>query len=205
MAQADEQIGWAVNNVALALHEAGRGDDADQLFAMLNEAPMPKEFWRVNMKINRLELLVVDGKFEKALPLVEPTAKTEGSPYADQLVRRLRYCTLSGLGRKDEAARYLSDLLKHAEDAPGPTIDGLLCAGEIERAEQLALATLKKSDKLDEDFVRQLQVRKLTSDDPSVWQARWVELRARPAIQREFDRRGRDMPERLLMPNRRTD
>jgi tetratricopeptide (TPR) repeat protein len=202
MSLADEPMGWAVNNVALAFHEAGRADDADRLFALLNDAPMPKEYWRISMKINRLELLVMDGKFDQALPLVEPTAKTEGSPYADQLVRRLRYCTLSSVGRNDEAAKYLPDLLGHAADAPGPTIDGLLCAGELDKAEQVALDSLngEKKDSFAEDFLRQLQTHQLTSDDPSVWQGRWQELRARPAIREAFDRLGRDLPPQLLPP-----
>jgi tetratricopeptide (TPR) repeat protein len=206
MASADQPMGWAVNNVALALHEAGRADDADRLFAMLNDAPMPKENWRISMKINRLELLVGDGKFDKALPLIEPTAKTEGSDYADQLVRRLRYCTLSSLGRKDEAAKYLPDMLKHMEDAPGPTVDGLVCAHEFDKAEQVVLEELKNADgskrlEFEADFVRHLQKQPLTSDDPSIWQGLWQQLRARPAIQQAFDRLGRDMPSQFLPPN----
>lgn len=199
MSTADEQMGWAVNNVALALHEVGRGDEADQLFAMLNDAPMEEEFWRVSMKINRLELLVSDGKFDRALPLVEPTAKARGSAYAEQLVRRLRYCTLSGLGRKEEAAKLLPDLLSHSDDAPGPTIDGLVCGGQLDEAEKVALSALKE-DSFHEDFVRGLQERPLTSDDPSVWSKGWKELRRRPAIAQEFERLGRDMPEQFLPP-----
>lgn len=205
MSSADEKMGWAINNVAVALHEAGRGEEADQLFAMLNDAPMPKEYWRVSMKINRLELLVNDGRFDKALPLIEPTAKTEGSPYADQLVRRLRYCTLNGLGRKDEAAKYRKELLAHASDAYHATVDALLCAGEVDEAEKLALTALKESDEekrssFEEDFIRALQPIALTSDDPSKWQGRWAELGKRPAIAREYDRIGRDMPADLVPP-----
>jgi len=199
MALADEQLGWAVNNVALALHEAGRADEADQLFALLNDAPMKEENWRVSMKINRLELLVADGKFDRALPLIEPTARVPGSPYAQQLVRRLRYCTLSGLARKEQAAKLLPELLKNAENAPGPTIGGLLCAGQIDEAEKLALESLKK-DSFHESFVRQLQSNQLTSDDPSVWSKGWKELRRRPTIAAEFERLGRDMPASLLPP-----
>jgi tetratricopeptide (TPR) repeat protein len=199
MSQADEHIGWVVNEIALALHEAGRADEADQLFAMLNDADIKDGHWLVSMKINRLELLVSDGKFDKALPLVEPTARAKGSPYAEQLVRRLRYCTLSGLGRQGEAALLLPELLAHATDAPGPTIDGLICAGQLDQAEKLALASLKE-DKFHSDFVRSLQARPLTSDDPSVWQKGWKELRDRPAIAAEFKRLGRDMPEHLLPP-----
>lgn len=205
MSKADEQMGWAINNVAYALHAAGKIDEADQLFASLNDAPMPKEYWRVSMKINRLEFLVGDGKFEKALPLIEPTAKTEGSPYADQLTRRLRYCALSKLGRTAEAESYLGDMMDHAKDAPSATIDGLLCAGDVDRAEKLALTSLndpdeKKRLEFERNFLRSLQAHPLTSDDPSVWQTGWRQLRQRPAIAAAFDRLGRDMPGNLLPP-----
>jgi tetratricopeptide (TPR) repeat protein len=208
MSSADEQMGWLVNNIALAMHEAGRAEEADALFAQLNDAPMAKESWRVSMKINRLELLVLDGKFERALPLIEPTARAEGTDYAEQLVRRLRYCATARLGRTAESASLETDLLAHAKDAPGPTIDGLLCAGQIDKAEKVALASLKDADEasrrdFEADFVRQLQSKSLTSDDPSVWQDRWQDLRRRPAIAAEFNRLGRDMPIDYLVPKPR--
>jgi Flp pilus assembly protein TadD len=206
MSKADEPTGWAVNNLALSLFDAGRADEADELFSLLNDAPMPKEYWRVSMKINRLELLVTSGRFQKAVPLIEPTAQTHGSPFAAQLVRRLRFCTLSSLGRQADAAKYLPDLLAHASDAPGPTIDGLLCGGEVDKAEEVALTALKNPDaakrrSFEQDFVRQLQPHLLTSDDPSVWQGRWGELRARPAIAEAYNRLGRDMPDEYLPPS----
>lgn len=204
MAKADEQLGWAVNNVALALHEAGRADEADQLFAMLNAAPMDKAGWRVSMIINRLELLVADGKFDKAATLLDATelsAKNDGSDYARQLVRRLKYCTMSSLGRKDEAAKILPDVMAHAGDAAQPTVEGLLCAGEVDKAEQLTIKTLNdprattaKKRQFEEDFVRGLQPVPLTSDDPSVWANKLAMLRQRPAIAAAYDRLGRDMP-----------
>lgn len=199
MAKADQKMGWAVNNVALAAHEAGLAAEADALFALLNDAPMPKEYWRVNMKINRLELLVQDGKFALAQPLIEATASVEMSPYAEQLIRRLRYCTASGLGRTDQVKRLLPELLAHAADAPAPTVDALLCAGDLDRAETLTLSLLKDKPTFEDDFVHGLQVVPLTTDDPSIWRDRWRELRARPAIRAEFDRLGRDMPSEFLL------
>jgi tetratricopeptide (TPR) repeat protein len=201
MAKADEHTGWVVNEIAMSLHEAGRADEADQLYALLNEAPIEDDWWLVSMKINRLELLVADGKFDRAWPLVEPTARSKGSPYADQLVRRLRYCTLHGLGRQAEAAKLLPDLLAHAKDAPAPTVDALICSGELDEAEKLVLSSIK-DEKFQSDFVRALQVIPLTSDDPSVWQKGWKELRDRPAITAEFNRLGRDMPQEYLPPGR---
>jgi hypothetical protein len=193
MSAADEDMGWAINNVALALHEAGRSEDADGLFASLNNAKIENADWRVSMVINRLELLVADGKFAKAAELLPITEATDGSPYAKQLVRRLKYCTLSGLGRKEEAAKVLPDMLEHAKDAYHATVDGLLCAGDGDQAEKLMLTALS-DDNFQQEFVRALQPVKLTSDDPSIWDERWKQMRERPAVAKEFDRLGRDMP-----------
>jgi hypothetical protein len=158
------------------------------------------------MIINRLEMLVTGGKFEKAATLIDATelsAKNDGNAYAQQLVRRLRYCILSSLGKKEDAAAILPDVLKHADDALQPTVDGLLCGGETDKAEQLVLQALSTADKdkrekFEELFVRALQPVLLTDDDPSVWQGRWAALRKRPAIAREYQRLGRDMPAELL-------
>lgn len=205
MASADEQLGWAVNNIALAMHDAGRGDEADQLFAMLNEAPMEegRGRWRVSMIINRLGLLVTGGRFDRALPLVELTeasARDDGNSYARQLVRRYKYCTLSSLGRRDEAAKLLPDLLSHAKDAYHATVDALLCAGQLDEAERVTLEALKAENSRDfeERFARALQPRSLGYGQPSPWDSRWRELRLRPAIAREYDRIARDMPEAFL-------
>lgn len=199
MALADEQTGWAVNNIALALHEAGRADDADALFASLNDAVMPQEHWRVSMKINRLELLVKDGKFARAMPLIEPTARIQGSPYADQLVRRLRFCTLVNSGQAPEAAKRRAEMMKYARDAYHATVDGLLCAGDLDAAEALVLEAASEDD-FSGDLVRSLQPVSLTSDDPSIWTDRWQALRKRPRIAALYERLGRDMPERLVVP-----
>jgi tetratricopeptide (TPR) repeat protein len=202
MGDADEDTGWLVNNVALALHQAGRGDEADALFARLSDANISDGGWRVSMHINRLELLVADGKFDAALALMdftEASARDHGNGYSQQLVRRLRYCTLSGLGRKDEAAKLLPAMLGHAKDAYHATIDGLLCAGDIDRAEQIALTALDDAQ-FQEQFIRSLQLVPLTDDDPSIWQGKWKILRSRPAIETAFARIGRDMPAAMRMP-----
>ncbi|HEU0310425.1 MAG TPA: hypothetical protein VFR36_04310 [Sphingomicrobium sp.] len=203
MALADREMGWAVNNVALALHESGQPDEADRLFALLNEVPMEDGGWRVSMIINRVDLLVADGKFDKAMLLMattEDSAAKNGSAYAQQLVRRLKFCTMTGLGRKDEAEKLRPDLIEHAKDARASTIDGLVCAGDLEAAEELVLASLKEDEDFGEDFVRVLQAKPLTADDPTIWSKGWKELRARPAVAAEFERLGRDMPDRFLPP-----
>jgi hypothetical protein len=200
MSRADERMGWVINNIAMALDEAGQPDEADRLFASSVDAPIPEGDWRIAMKINRLELLVQHGKFDRAQSLIEPTAKTKATPFTDQLTRGLRYCILRRLGRSEEAAKYLPDLMAHAEDAAGPTMDYLLCAGELGSAEALALAQLKNPDEekrlgFETQFVERL--RKQLPDSTSVWIDQWRRLRERPAITVEFNRLGRDIPENL--------
>lgn len=209
MASADEQLGWAVNNIALAMHDAGRADEADQLLAMLNEAPMEegRGGWRVSMIINRLDVLVSSGRFDRALPLVELTeasARDDGNPYARQLVRSYKYCTLGSLGRRDEAAKLLPDLLNHAKDAYHATLDALLCAGQLDEAERVTLEALKSENSrgFEEGFARALQPRSLGPGQPTPWDSRWRELRLRPAMAREYERIARDMPEAFLPPAR---
>ena len=80
-----------------------------------------------------------------------------------------------------------------------------MCAGEIDRAEQLTLQTLndpkatsEKKRTLEADFVRALQPVPLTSDDPSVWANKLTVLRQRPAIAAFYSRLGRDMPAEYL-------
>jgi len=89
----------------------------------------------------------------------------------------------------------------------GTELQGLsLPPGEgRKKAEQVALDTLGSKDKaagFEKDFIRRLQAHRLTSDDPSVWQGRWQELRAKPAIKQAFDRLGRDLPPEFLLPDR---
>jgi hypothetical protein len=106
---------------------------------------------------------------------------------------------LSGLGRADEAAKLLQDVMKHAGDARAATIDGLVCAGKLDEAEKFVLASLEYDD-FESSYIRELQHSRFTSENPSVWAKGWMALRQRPAIVREFERLGRDMPEVLLPP-----
>ncbi len=197
LAKVDEDTAWAINEIALSLYDAGRGEQGDALFAALNTA-VPSSSWRVGMFINRVEKLVQAGKFAEALPLIAVSEKEPKNLYAEQLLRRLRYCATKRLGRDAEAARLRPTMIEHVRDAPGPTIDGLLCTGEIEEAEKVALASLD-DERFQVDFVRNLQKAPLTSSDASVWGG-WSALRTRPAVAAAFDRLGRDLPAEYLPP-----
>lgn len=202
-AKADENTGWLVDEIATALYGVGRGDEGDGLYAMLNAPQRNGAGWRVSMIINRLNRLVAAGKFQKAATLLETREKIDGSNYGRQLVRQLSYCVLSKTGRADEAAKMLPDMLAHSNDAFEPTLDGLLCAGDVDRAEQLAIRTLNTSDKVarkgfEREFVWAMQPVPLTDDIPTVWANSWKDLRRRPAIAAAYAKLGRDLPADLL-------
>ncbi len=197
MTKVDENTGWAINDLALALYDAGRGDEGDALFHALNSA-VPANSWRVSMFINRVEKLVQNGKFAAALPLIAVAEKEPRNAFADQLLRRLRYCATMKVGQTEAAARLRPAMLEHTKDAPGATIEGLLCAGETDEAEKIALSQID-DESFQSDFVRNLQKEPLTASDASVWGG-WSALRSRPAIAAAFHRLGRDLPAEYLPP-----
>jgi tetratricopeptide (TPR) repeat protein len=202
MAVASENMGWAVNHFATALHELGREEEADQLMAMLTEVPREGAGWRVGMIINRLENLVQDNKLDKALAVMtmtEQSAAKDGNDYARQLVRRLKYCTLIGLNRRADADQILPVVLSHAADTYTATVEALMCGGLVDQAEAMTLEAMK-DDKSRTNLLFALQKPKLKSSDPSIWRKRWIDLRAKPRIAAEFDRLGRDLPERFNRP-----
>lgn len=197
MATIDEDMAWAINELALALYDAGRGEEGEALFAALNDG-VPENTWRVSMFINRVETLVQTGKFASALPLIAQAEKEPKNAYAEQLLRRLRYCAMTRTGQAAAAARLRPVMMAHAKDAPGATIDGLLCAGEADEAEKVALSRLD-DEQFQADFVRNLQKVPLTAGDASAWGG-WGSLRNRPAMAAAFARLGRDMPADYLPP-----
>ena len=195
------QTGWAANGIALALNAKGRIEEADRLFADIIEAEHTGGTWRISMKVNRVESLIFDGQFERALPLLEPTqaaAQKEGNPYAQQLVRRLRYCAYHRLGQADKASAILPELLAKASDSPAATIDGLLCAGRVEDAEKVALAALA-DEAFEAQFVRMLHPGMLVGQRATAWSEEWNKLAARPSVAAAYKRLGRDLPDQFLV------
>ena len=199
-ASADEPLSWAVNSIAYALDEAGQMDEADRLFEQLNDGASPDADWLVNTKINRLEVLLSDGRYDKVIPLLDSTAKVKGSPFAYQLIRQIRYCAVVNVSGSNAAAKYLPDLLTHASDSFDATVDALVCAGDLKDAEKVALEGLAQTDPAERayfeaHFVRDLQIRSWDGYGVNAWHDRWQNFRKRPAIAVAFTRLGRDLPE----------
>ena len=198
LAAADEDYGWAINEHAFALHSWGRKDEADRRFAALVDA-RADEGWVVSMAINRVELLVRDRNYaaaDRLMAVTETHAATKGSGYARQLVRRLKLCTLIGLGRKAEAEAVLIELARHADDAPTASVEGYLCAGRTAEAKALVLKLLADPDRAP-GALSSLQRGRMLSSDPSVWDSHWIALRQDASVEAAFQKAGRDLPDRF--------
>lgn len=203
LAALDEVGGWVVNDHALTLHSLGRRDGAEARFAALLALPIAERPWLISMLINRLELLVRDKRYAEALPHLDAAdraAASYGSGYARQLLRRLRVCTLAGLGRKAEAEAALTDTLSHAADAPGPTIDALLCTGRDDEA-ATRLAALLADDEHREDAIDAVQPPDTrVEEDPSLWTEGYTRIASRPVVAAALAKVGRVLPEALRPP-----
>lgn len=200
MRQIGEKGGWLVNNHALVLHAMGREADADARFAAMRVIDITQSRWLISMVINRLELLVADRHWDQALRLQDEAAQLaeqHGSPYARQLVRRLRLCTFHGLGRTAEVEAALAEVRAHGHDAPGATVDGLICVGRIDEAETVLVQALgEQRPGVIGQAIEALQPSTATrTTDPSIWTEGWQQLLERPSVRREFDRVGRVLPE----------
>jgi len=197
-----EDMGWAMQQVAQALYGVGRKTESNSLMASFIDAPIEKGGWRVSMLLNWLGRMIYDGEFEKVMlrmSSAEEYAQKEGNSRARQIVRQWKYCALMGLQRNDAAAPVLEELLLHAADSYVVTVNALLCGSQFEKAEELALRAMKLPEN-ERDFVGSLGKPGVNDPPPSVQDKRWLELRARPRIDAEFNRLGRDLPEEFEMP-----
>ena len=196
LASLDEEDAWVVNDHAFALFRAGKWSDADRRFADLIQANTEKP-WIVNMVINRVELLARVGNYveaDKLLGSAEPFGKAFGSPFAQQLIRRIKLCTAVGLKQTALVQRLLAELKAHIKDSTTATVEGLLCAGDAAAAEKVVLEQLADADTASTS-VALLQSAPLTPYDPSLWAEAWPSLRQRPAVEAAFQKAGRDLPD----------
>lgn len=203
MRQIDEDGGWLVDDHARLLHEAGRKEEAYRRYAAMRAIDIEEKPWLINMVINRISRLVGDRRFAEAEPLLAEApalAEKYGSPYAQQLVRKLKVCAAQGLGRRSEAEALGAELMKHADDAPMATIDGLVCLDRLAEAEERVIAVL--GDAEDSEYaIMALQPATPDGDEPSLWTEIWTRLRDRPAVAAAFGKVGRDLPESMRPPS----
>lgn len=196
IAELDESGGWFVNEHAMLLYAMHRDAEADARYAALRAIDIQKSPWLISMVINRVEFLVRKGHYAKAGPLVDEAAALSekyGSPYARQLVRRLRVCMAAGLKQPTEAS--LQDLVAHKADSRGVTAEGYLCVGKTDEAAQLTLAQIDDPEATTQIIGALQPPESVWDGDPSSWRAATHALLSRPDVKDAFLKIGRILPE----------
>ena len=188
---------WLLNEHANLLATLGRLDDADKRFAGLAPLSINDRSWLISMRINRVSMLVGYRRDAAALPLIDQAivdAQTHGSPYARQLLRRLKICALHGLARDAEAKALAPDFEAHAGDSTGATVDGYFCLGRAADAQALAIKVLGDADAA-AYLIASLQPTAMQfRPDTSIWAGFADRLRTMPAVMAAFDKAGRALP-----------
>ena len=197
IATIDEAGAWLVNDHGITLLALGRPEASDARMAALAVIDIKKSPWLISMLINRAEFLVRSGRYGQAELLfadLTTHAKQYGSPYAIQLVRRLKACAAHKQGTSSAAA-LIDDMIAHTKDARGATAEGLICLGRRDEAAALAVEALSDPDQADGMIDTVLPP--LPSRDPSSWGA--AELYTYPGVRAAIDKLVRPLPHRLVV------
>ena len=196
----DEAGGWLVNLHAVILSKLGRSDDGDRRMAALRVLGIEQNPWLIGMVINRIENLVHDGKYARAielLPEADQQAAKWGNPYARQLLRRLWVCASVKQPQRvtDHDARVIAMAAAEA-DSPIVTAEALMCVGRREDAKRIVLKALAEKDPW--RAVEGLQEKPAApGGDPSRWAGWLLPLLEDPAVRTAFDKVGRALPKRF--------
>lgn len=196
LAGATEDGGWLVNLHAALLTADGQVDAAIRRMDGLTNLGMETRPWLISMRINRGLMLLDHGRSAQLLTEIDALAADAdkyGSPYARQLVRHLRICSLAEAGRAAEAAPVRAEMLKDESEAPFAIMRALMCLNETDNAARLMLKAL------DDTRTRSGAIQNLQPvyswDDPKPSTLR--PLLARPDVAAAYAKVGRDLPEAL--------
>lgn len=194
-----EEGGWLIDSHATLLLRLGKPAESDARYASLRQIAIADAPWLINMIINRAEYLTRTKRDTAAWPLIEEAetlSKTYGSPYARQLVRRMKAC-VAFRTRRSEAPALVKAVLDNAGDAEAATVEGLMCLDQQDEAARRAIVLLA-DDRKRSSIVESLLPDDLADGDPSGWGA--TELLQRPDVKVAFDKVARLLPARFAPP-----
>ncbi|HEX8257986.1 MAG TPA: hypothetical protein VF589_10150 [Allosphingosinicella sp.] len=140
-----EMAFWIVNEAAYALTSLGRNAEAIALMERLIALDMKKHPYLISMAINHGELLNSAGRHREAAAYETMLMKKgDGfdSPYGRMWMWSAAACGHALAGHPAAAAPWLEKLEKRSSDNEAAHMRALLCANQLDRAEQLMLTRL---------------------------------------------------------------
>lgn len=199
-AAVDENGGWLIDLHADILRVMGRIDDADKRYAAMPKLEGGETAWLVSMMINRLHMLAGDRRWAEASALqgdVERAAGQYGTPYARQLVRRIKLCIAHALTPGQELAGMIDEIKAHEKDAVGSTAEALMCVGRMDDAQAVVLRALADPGHADSAIDSLQPLASAPDNVRTIWTDGWAELGRRPAVQAALGKVGRVLPQAL--------
>lgn len=196
----DEQIGWAINSMAIALRASGRADEGLKALDTLASLDTDKRSWVVNFAINHAASLAGEARHAEALKSYEraqPIAEKQGSPFSRAIIAGQRACSLHLLGRSAEAADAFKVLEGMRTDAPSHAVGFAMCTGRDDLAIAWALEGL--ADETHRSSIISALQPSYMDGTPSAWndpQPNLLLARS-PELAAAFDKVARVVPERF--------
>lgn len=169
----DEHQAWAINYLAYSLYDVGQADAANDLFNAL--AGVENRSFQVNFVINRGTLLAQQGRWAEALEAgknASEVASRNGSDYAKGLIALTDICSLTALGRVEEARAILPKLRDLDGSAVRPFAKVLVCLEQEDEAVDILIPALA-DPVYGEGLVLDLQPptpNDLAGELPEIWQ-----------------------------------
>ncbi|MBX7527650.1 hypothetical protein [Qipengyuania vesicularis] len=193
-----EDEGWLLNLKAYTLDALGRGDEADEVFDSLARVGRENGGWGVNFVINRASRLVGQQRWEEGLVAANEAklvSDVYGSTFAKLLVARDQLCSLTALGRAEEAAEQLAFVRENGPEFPTIATMALLCQDREEEAVALLLEGFK-NEKERSGIITEMQAEEVDLFYTPTKLRRANDLLAEHAdLKSAFEEYGRTIPE----------
>ena len=142
-ADRDEQLNWLHNELAYALYDVGRTQEARAAFEAAI-AHGEKGRANVSQAINFALSLTAEGEAARALEVLERLG--EMSVYGEMWAAAARACAHAQLGALTKRDEALGFLLQNEEENPHALIRGLLCADDRDALASLFTRRLERPD-----------------------------------------------------------
>lgn len=192
-----EDAFWLVNEAAYAMLALGRGAEAVALMERLLGLGMDDHPELISMAINASEVMNAAGRHREGTALAAKLAAERAgiaSPYGHMWMWSTAACGLALGGDVPGARPWLDKLEAGSKDNQAAHMRALLCAGDLDGAERLAVKRLAGDDPETALVAAQdYQLADYRSPERKLIETRWKAVLSRPAVQAAIAPIGRTM------------
>lgn len=200
----DDQLGWAMNEVAHSLGGLDRLDESFAIFDELADLDPIKVPNAVSFTLNRLGSLVYHEQWDAALSALEHAEQSNvagrSSNYGKMVLGSAKVCAYFGLENEQEAQKALKWVEENAEYSYRLAAKALVCAGDRDKA--IALLLKQMDDEVDQVTLNRDVQPNLYQEDVAVEDRHAIlELvQDVPELREKFETYARLLPDEFRQP-----